>query len=110
MAKKVLPIIRSEIAKLLVNRHSLTQTAAAGRLGITQAAVSWYIANKRAINTPVINNKQFNLTEIYSDIEHISQKLAECDEYSFTEFKDSICRICQKLEISNRGCGTKKLN
>ena len=44
----ILPAIRKELAKVLVNDHSLSQKEAAKILGITEAAVSQYRHSKRA--------------------------------------------------------------
>jgi predicted transcriptional regulator len=43
----VLPVVRREIAKSLVSDFGLNQRTAAGKLGITEAAVSQYKAFPR---------------------------------------------------------------
>ena len=60
MTKNVLPYVRSQIARELVGVHNLSQIETARRMGITQAAVSWYISNKRAIRLPSINGNLIN--------------------------------------------------
>ena len=47
MVKQVLPVFRAMVAESLIGSHGLTQTEAAERLGITQAAISQYVAEKR---------------------------------------------------------------
>jgi predicted transcriptional regulator len=44
---KILPTIRSELARTLVSEHNLSQREAARRLGLTDAAVSQYLSEKR---------------------------------------------------------------
>jgi len=46
-AREVLPAVRSLVAKELIECHGLIQTAAARKLGITQAAISYYLDAKR---------------------------------------------------------------
>jgi hypothetical protein len=46
-AKAVIPTIRAMVARKLVNEHSLTQQRVASLLGLTQAAVSNYVRQKR---------------------------------------------------------------
>lgn len=47
MSQRLLPILRAYIAKELIERYGLTQVEVARKLGITQAAVSHYLHNKR---------------------------------------------------------------
>lgn len=47
MARDVLPAIRSLVAKELIERYGFTQMTAARKLGITQAAISYYRDAKR---------------------------------------------------------------
>jgi predicted transcriptional regulator len=47
IVRNVLPAIRALIAKRLVVDSGLTQVEAARKLGITQAAVSFYLSSKR---------------------------------------------------------------
>lgn len=44
---QVLPLIRRELAKELVQAHGLTQAEVARRFGVTDAAVSQYLTKKR---------------------------------------------------------------
>jgi predicted transcriptional regulator len=47
VVRNVLPAIRALIAKRLVVDNGLTQVEAARKLGMTQAAVSYYVGSKR---------------------------------------------------------------
>ena len=44
---QILPVIRKEFAKSLIENHKLTQRKVAEKLGITEAAVSRYLSKKR---------------------------------------------------------------
>jgi len=48
ISNKILPVVRAEISRELINRYGLTQIEVAKKLGITQAAVSQYISRMRA--------------------------------------------------------------
>ena len=47
---KILPTMRSELARNLVEEFGLSQREAARRLGLTDAAVSQYLSKKRGTN------------------------------------------------------------
>ena len=47
VVRQVLPAFRSLVAKELVEVHGLSETAAARKLGTTQAAISQYLSSKR---------------------------------------------------------------
>ena len=47
IAKHILPIFRSIIARELIEKHNFNQIATAERLGTTQAAISQYLHSKR---------------------------------------------------------------
>jgi predicted transcriptional regulator len=81
IGKYVLPIFRSMLAKELVQKHHLSQTEAAKKLGTTQAAVSQYLSAKRA----------------YKGIEHVEQYLPKMQEMA-TE-------TAQKLVNKEMGAG-----
>jgi predicted transcriptional regulator len=46
----VLPSIRRELARELVEKHKLTQAEVARRFGVTDAAISQYLKSKRGTN------------------------------------------------------------
>jgi len=47
VARYILPIFRSFVAKELIEKYNFTQVEAAEKLGTTQAAISQYIHSKR---------------------------------------------------------------
>ena len=49
VARHILPVYRSFVAKELILKHNLTQIEAAKKLGTTQAAVSQYVNSKRGV-------------------------------------------------------------
>jgi len=47
VARYLLPIFRTMVAKELIEKYNFTQVAAAKKIGTTQAAISQYIHSKR---------------------------------------------------------------
>jgi len=47
VARSVLPVFRSLVAKELIEKYNYTQIEAAKKLGTTQAAISQYVHSKR---------------------------------------------------------------
>jgi predicted transcriptional regulator len=95
----VLPAIRSEMCKELIGK-GLTQRKTAALFGLTEAAVSQYLTNKRA--GKVAFKAQF-LTELKSVCEMIKEgKMTAYEGLQILcrEFRQSgqICAIHRKLE------------
>jgi predicted transcriptional regulator len=86
----VLPVIRKEFAKNLVRHHGFTQRKIALRLGISDAAVSRYIAGTRG--NIVISNKK-----ILKEIVTSSGIIANGNKKTVTQ---ETCRICSFLKSS----------
>jgi predicted transcriptional regulator len=80
----VLPSIRRELARELVETHNLTQAEVARKFGVTDAAISQYLKKKRGINKEIENSLK------YSDFR---------DEVS-----DSACRIMDGSDIVTETC------
>ena len=84
----VVPIIRREFAKNLINKHKLNQRETADKLGLTEAAISRYISGKRAALG--ITNKKI-LREIQNSAKRISKE-------NGTSVIEETCRICRLLK------------
>ena len=70
ISKAVYPMIRAQIAKRLIEKYNYHQKEVADILGITQAAVSYYLSDKRAvikqfIGNPELENKVNELTDSF---------------------------------------------
>jgi hypothetical protein len=99
VARHILPIYRSFVAKELITKYNLTQNAAAKKLGTTQAAISQYINSKRGVKG--IPN--------YQEIEPWAQKAASkvakrmaTTEVTPEEFSKSVCDLCMTLRKSKK--------
>jgi predicted transcriptional regulator len=88
---QIIPAIRSELAKELINEFGLSQKETAEKLGLTEAAVSRYKSGKRADSELIINGTQ---TEINKSV----KKIIKGDKKTVVS---EICRICKYLQ--NKG-------
>ena len=85
----VLPIVRKEMARELVEKHDFSQAEVARTFGVTDAAISQYLKRKRGDSTLIENASSYQrfIDEIYSSAKAIADNL--------TTFEDEICRICK---------------
>lgn len=88
---QVLPVIRKELAKSLIENHGYSQRKVADKLGITESAVSRYLSGKRG-KEEIFDDKILN--EIKKSAKRISKK----DSIVVIE---ETCRICNFLKSSD---------
>jgi predicted transcriptional regulator len=88
----VIPTIRREIAKSMVKDFGLTQRDAAKKLGITPAAVSLYISDKRGIIEIADSN-------IKDEIRTSAEDIIKNNNKSLTEETCRICKIIREKKI-----------
>lgn len=88
----VVPIIRKEFAKQLIENHDLTQRAVASKLGITEAAVSRYVSGKRGA-IEITNN------EILEEIKESVKRVLKGNSTTVIEETCRICRILKSHEF-----------
>ena len=84
----ILPVIRKELAILLVKNHGMSQKKTASMLGVTDAAISQYLSKKRG------------KANFYKIDEGIFEKAA----YNITtgaSVKREICKLCKFLVAHN---------
>jgi predicted transcriptional regulator len=84
----IVPIIRKEFAKNLIENHSLTQRKVADKLGITESAISRYVSGKRGI-------LEIKDEQILEEIAKSANKIAK--ENGPTAIEET-CRICRLLK------------
>ena len=100
IARHILPVYRSFVAKELVAKFNLTQNEAAKKLGTTQAAISQYINSKRGVRGVP------NYTEIEPIVQEVAAKTAQSmvkGEITSEEFSGSFCELCQVIR-KNKLC------
>lgn len=84
----LLPTIRKEVARELVSVHGFTQSKVAKVFGVTDAAVSQYLKNKRGDYDVVLNNPGYALVQ--EEISAAASRIANTG----TEFSQELCNIC----------------
>ena len=94
----VIPTIRAELAKELV-KMGMSQKDIAGRLGITQSAVSQYIKDKRGKGIPI--NK-----EVRKGIKVLAKQVMAEPEPK--ETIPGICMVCAIVKASGSLCELHK--
>lgn len=84
----VVPIIRKEFAKYLIENHNLNQRKVADKLGITESAVSRYLSGKRGA---------LEITDdgILKEIKKSASRIAAENGSTIIE---ETCRICKILK------------
>ena len=96
----VLPAFRSLVARELIERHNLSQTAAADRLGMTQAAVSYYLDSKRG-------DKRMRQLETIPAVQSAAKEVAKgiaSEDLSFMDSMSMFCKLCIALRRSDVIC------
>ena len=88
----IVPIIRKEFAKSLIENHELTQRAVADKLGITEATVSRYLSGKRGI-LEITDN------EILEEIKESAKRIVKENGNAVIEETCRICRILKSHEF-----------
>ena len=91
MVRYVLPWIRKEFAKIMVNELEITQVQVAKKLEVTEPAISQYLSSKRGDEINIKDEKillavREAATRISIDNSKISRE---------------ICQICRLIRISN---------
>ena len=96
----IIPAVRREFARVLVEKHDLTLEKAGGIIGVTKAAVSQYLKNKRA--------SSFKLPpQVKKEIEKSAELLIKNDKLAVHEIL-RILAIIKKTKCSCSLC--KKYN
>ncbi|MCJ7559359.1 helix-turn-helix domain-containing protein [Candidatus Bathyarchaeota archaeon] len=99
VARYVLPLYRSYVAKELIEKYNYTQVAAAKKLGTTQAAISQYMTSKRG------HKGIPNYEEIAPSVKNAAAKVAKriaTTEFSTKEFRASFCELCKSLGLTKK--------
>jgi uncharacterized protein len=94
----IIPSVRKELAKLLTKKYELSYEKAGNMLGISKAAVSQYLSNKRA-NKVKLNTETKKEIAKSAKIIYENPKLAMGEIQRILKFmKDSKCScdVCKK--------------
>ncbi|WP_019178426.1 transcriptional regulator [Methanomassiliicoccus luminyensis] len=89
----VLPSIRRELARELVEKHKLTQAEVARRFGVTDAAISQYLKSKRGTNKELETSGKYE--EFKAEIAKAAQRIVDG-----SDIVTETCRICDMVKKS----------
>ena len=99
VARNILPLYRSFVAKELVKKYCYTQVQAAKMLGTTQAAISQYLTSKRG------HKRNQNYDEVAPLVQAAAAEVAKrltTTEISPEEFSGSFCDLCRTLQKAKK--------
>lgn len=100
VVRYMLPALRSLIAKELIQKHGFSQVNAAKKLGITQAAISYYLYSKRG-------KKYLKSIESVDKMKATIEKFADDiagEGLSNVEIISRFCEICSQLRTRHLVC------
>lgn len=90
----LLPTIRKELAKKLVENHGFSQSKVAKTFGLTDAAISQYLKNKRGENIIVTADPNYQVVE--DQLNASAKSIAE----DGVDFAAEVCSICLAFKKS----------
>ena len=99
MVMEVLPGIRAMVARKLVEKHGLSQKAAAEKLGTTQPAISQY---KREMRGSKIKSLESS-PRLLEMIDSIASRTAG-GKLSQDEISSEFCSVCRFMRSSGLAC------
>jgi len=92
VTKYIMPAVRGLIAKTLIEEYGFSQSGAAKALGISQAAVSYYVSSKRGYT---MSGKLEKNKMVMETIRALARKVAETKGSKKVEL--NLCDICKML-------------
>ena len=90
MVRYVLPWIRKEFARIMVNELKLSQVQVAKKLDVTEPAISQYLSSKRG------NEIEINDEKILQAVKEAAFRINEGSILS-----KEICKICRLIRVAN---------
>lgn len=98
VVQRILPVVRAELAKELVQKHGLSQGEVAKELNLTQPAVSQYVSRTRGKGNFEITDKEF-LKIISGFAKRIKEgKTTELDKAKL------VCELCKYARETSLIC------
>ena len=91
ISKNVIPVLRARVAQILANDYDMQQYEISKKLGVTQAAVSFYLAKARGADGSLLRK--------FPEIDQAAKKMAIVLRKGAKEDKltDILCDLCKKI-------------
>ncbi len=91
IAKKVVPVLRARVAQVMSNDFHMQQYEISRKLGVTQAAVSFYLGKERGANVPMLRK--------FPEIDVSAKKIAKALRKGAKEddVSELLCELCRKM-------------
>ncbi|MFQ6081056.1 MAG: transcriptional regulator [Candidatus Bathyarchaeia archaeon] len=104
VVRYVLPAFRSLVAKELIEKYHFSQIATAEKLGITQAAISYYVYSKRGDK----RIKQLrSIPSVRSAAREVARGIAT-EKLSIIDAMLKLCELCVALRTQDVICDLHK--
>jgi hypothetical protein len=97
VSKYILPVFRAMVAKELMKEYGYSQAQVASKLGISQAAVSYYVNSKRGVMMVSELEKIPNISKTLTDVVKTLTLTAADDS---DELSLAFCRLCSIIRNS----------
>jgi predicted transcriptional regulator len=102
VVNKMLPHIRANIVRTLIQDYNMKQIEVSKRMGITQASVSQYLSSTRGGN----NELQDFFPEIEDYAKSIAKKIASGENREIQ--LALLCEVCSKIREEKKFCSYHK--
>lgn len=91
IARKVVPVLRARVAQVLANDYHMQQYEISKKLGVTQAAISFYLGKERGSNVTMLKK--------FPEIDVSAKKMAKALKKGAKEdeVSDLLCELCRKM-------------
>lgn len=99
IVQDVLPGIRAIVAKELMEKHKMTQTDVAKKLGVTQGAVSQYKRDLRGYRVKMLSKNK----DVMKGIENLAAKIAT-GELKDVNAMNEVCSVCSLIRKKKLIC------
>lgn len=91
LAKHIIPVLRARVARVLALEYGMQQYEISKKLGVTQAAVSFYLSQARGADAYLLKK--------FPDIDRAAKRMAKAivAKAGEDEISDILCNLCTKL-------------
>ncbi len=104
VVRYILPAIRAQIARKLINEYGLRRSEASKKMGVTPAAVTQYLERVRG---EIANSMVESSEEAAEAVSQITEDMVK-NEASMCEVLDKMCKACLAIRSSGLLCEMHK--